>query len=909
MSQSAEQAKSYFTDALQKSDYYINDQELQGRFTGRLADRLGISGPATKEVFGNLCDNINPVTGNTLTLRNNEARTIGYDINFHAPKSLSICSVLENDDRLLKTFEAAVSETMREIEADAMARVRKNGCDENRKTGELVWSEFTHQTARPVDGFAPDPHLHAHCFVFNASWDETEKQYKAGQFRDIKRDMPYYQARYHKNLSDKLIDLGYEIKANEKAFEIDGVPQSAIDLFSKRTNEIGQIAKEKGITDPDAKSELGARTRAKKQKGMSMAELKENWRNQLQGIDFTDGEKDHSVRGPNKSLPSMMVAKDCIDFTIEHSFERASVMQDRRLLANAYKHSVGHRNVSLDDINASFDGDKRILQVEEKYRTMCTTIEILAEEKHMVDLARWGQGKFKPLYQTLPLINPELKGQQTNAIEYLLSTPNQVSIVRGAAGAGKTTMLTEATKHIEHVGKQVTIVAPSSNASRGVLVAEGFENADTVARLLIDKEMQGKLKDQVLIVDEAGMLGTRDMTSLLTIAGQQNARLILVGDTRQHTGVLRGDSLRILNTVGGISVAEIDKIRRQRDIHYKAAVEDLSKGNVKDGFDKLERIGAIKTIDPLKPNEVLITDYMAVIKKGKSALIVSPTNDQRKVVSKEIREFLKAEKLLDKKDTIIPRYENLNYTEAQKTDWRMYRPGQTIQFNQNVPQIKRGSIWQVSEANNETVNIKNSIGVEMALPLNKANNFNVYKNDEISIAKRDKVKITQNGFDDKGRRLNNGDILDVVAVDKSGLITLINQKSKATSVISTQYGHIDHAYCATSHASQGKTVDQVFISQPSGTFTATNAKQLYVSVSRGRDAVSIYTDDPEALLEHARKLGDRQSAIELVNSPDKQEAFVAQRERDKQAIDQTVALKKENVAKTFNLIEEYEPGL
>ncbi|OCX51925.1 conjugal transfer protein [Mucilaginibacter sp. PPCGB 2223] len=909
MSQSAEQAKSYFSDALQKSDYYINDQELQGKFTGRLAERLGISGPATKEIFFDLCENINPATGNTLTLRNKDVRTVGYDINFHAPKSVSIIHALSKDDHILKLFEVSVNKTMREIEADAMTRVRKNEKHEDRKTGELVWAEFTHQTARPVGDFAPDVHLHSHAFVFNASWDDVEQQFKAGQFRDIKRDMPYYQARFHKNLSDGLIDLGYKIKATDKAFEIVGVPQSAIDLFSKRTNEIGQIAKEKGITDPDAIAELGARTRSKKQKGMSMAELRENWRSQLQEIDFTEVEKDRSIRGPNKTMPSVMVAKDCVDFTIDHSFERASVMHDRRLLANGYKHSIGHRDVSLDDITASFNADERIIQVQEKYRTMCTTTEILAEEKHMVDLALSGQGKFKPLYQNLPRINSELKGQQADAIEYLLSTPNQVSIVRGAAGAGKTTMLAEAKRHIEYAGKEVTIVAPSSDASHGVLVNEGFENATTVARLLVDKEMQAKLKDQVLIVDEAGMLGTRDTTSLLTIAKQQNARLIFVGDTRQHTAVLRGDALRVLNTVGGINVAEVDKIRRQRDIYYRAVVEDLAKGNVKGGFEKLENIGAIKAIDPLKPNEQLITDYMAATKKGKSALVVSPTNEQRKAVSQEIRECLKAEKLIGKRETIIPRYENLNYTEAQKTDWRMYKTGQTIQFTQNVPKIQRGSIWQVSDANSDFVSIKNNSGAEVHLPLNRAANFNVYKNTEIAVSKGDKVKITQNGFDDKGKRLNNGDVFDVQAVEKSGLLTLVNSKSKATSIISAQYGHIDHAYCTTSHASQGKTVDHVFISQPSGTFTATNAKQLYVSVSRGRDSVSIYTDDPDALLEHAKKLGDRQSAIELVQSELTHQEYIIQRERDRQIETERPTPSKEYSSINYNPYEDYEPGL
>jgi ATP-dependent exoDNAse (exonuclease V) alpha subunit len=93
------------------------------------------------------------------------------------------------------------------------------------------------------------------------------------------------------------------------------------------------------------------------------------------------------------------------------------------------------------------------------------------------------------------------------------------------------------------------------------------------------------------------------------------------------------------------------------------------------------------------------------------------------------------------------------------------------------------------------------------------------------------------------------------------------------------FGHIDHAYCTTSYSSQGKTVDNVFISQPSATFVATDAKQFYVSVSRGRDAVKIYTDDKEALLSYASNLGNRQSAIETVENKTSHLEYVQQLER------------------------------
>lgn len=97
--------------------------------------------------------------------------------------------------------------------------------------------------------------------------------------------MPAYQAAFHKRLANELLLLGYKIKPTEKYFEIEGVPDNVVALFSKRTDEIGRVAKERRITNPKALAGLGARTRAKKQKGKSMKELRSDWRRQIRALD------------------------------------------------------------------------------------------------------------------------------------------------------------------------------------------------------------------------------------------------------------------------------------------------------------------------------------------------------------------------------------------------------------------------------------------------------------------------------------------------------------------------------------------------------------------------------------------------------------------------------------------------
>lgn len=907
-SNSADHAKAYFKQALSKADYYINDQELNGHIRGKLAERLGINGIATKEAFYALCDNVDPATGRQLTPRTKAERRVGYDINFHCPKSVSILHALSKDDHLLEAFEKSVQATMLDIEADCKARVRKDKQFSDRQTGEMVWADFVHQTARPVEGHLPDPHLHAHCFVFNATWDSVEQRVKAGEFGDIKRDMPYYQARFHKYLSDNLVDLGYGIRRTDKSFEVENVPERVIDLFSKRTDEIGRIAKEKGITDIDELGELGARTRSKKQQGVGMDELKADWRRQIRELGpEDDGMGERIIRNAPEKLLEVVHAKDCVDHALQHGFERASVMHDRRLLESAYRQSIGQRSISLDQVTETLNTDQRLVGINDRGQKLVTTKEVLSEEHYMVKLARSGQGKLRPLYAQSPEV--KLDGQQGEAVKHLLTTTDRVSIIRGTAGSGKTTLMQEAVKHMEAAGKTVTVVAPTSEASRGVLKNEGFAGAETVSQLLVDKKMQEKLKNQVLWVDEAGLLGTKDMTALLDLATKQNARLILGGDTRQHSSVVRGDALRILNTVGEIRTAEVSKIYRQRDTTYRQAVEDLSAGNVKSAFEKLDNSGSIKEIDPLDPNKQLIADYMAAVKNKKTTLVISPTHQQAAEVTDSIRKKLRNSGELGKREVTIDRLVSRNLTEAQRADWRNISEKDVIQFNQNVAGIQRGSRWQVAHSDDHHVLIKDAQGETQTLPTDKSACYDIYRAKSLDLAKGDKVRITRNGFDGQDKRLNNGQLLQVASVKKSGNVELLSGDGKTRYKIGKDFGHIAHAYCITSHASQGKTVDEVFISQPAATFPATSSKQLYVSVSRGRDKVHIYTDDKEELFNHAQRLGDRQSALELMQKRKAVQATAEQVARERPAPQKDKAPARTMTPKPRTIDIDYEPRI
>jgi conjugative relaxase-like TrwC/TraI family protein len=142
-------AKDYFTQHLSKSDYYMRDaQEVVGSWHGHGAELLGLSGQVDKDNYFRLCENLNPVTGEQLTPRVKANRRVLYDLTFEAPKSVSLAYELGQDERIMGAVREAAQETMGEMENAMSTRVRKNGADESRETGNMIYAEFAHRPAR-----------------------------------------------------------------------------------------------------------------------------------------------------------------------------------------------------------------------------------------------------------------------------------------------------------------------------------------------------------------------------------------------------------------------------------------------------------------------------------------------------------------------------------------------------------------------------------------------------------------------------------------------------------------------------------------------------------------------------------------------------------------------------------------
>jgi conjugative relaxase-like TrwC/TraI family protein len=833
-------AKRYYSTA----DYYSEGQEIVGRWGGNGARKLGLEGIVDRESFERLCDNMKPASGQQLTARTRTERTVGYDFTFSVPKSVSLLYALSGDQEVLEAFRDAVDETMRDIETEMKTRIRRAGRDTDRQTGNMTWAEFIHTTSRPVDGL-PDPQLHAHCFAFNSTWDEEERRWKAGQFRGLKADAPYFQAAFRVRLANRLQDLGLAIDRKRDDFELAGMPADLLARFSRRTEEIERVAAELGITDPKRKAELGAETREGKNEQISWNQLRNEWDQRLSpqeraAIADVHRREKSAARAPANEAGA-------VDHALNHCFERESVVPERKLLTEALKRGLG--GVTVNSVQQELESRPLIRGVVEG-KAVASTGTVLDEEQRLIQFARKGRGRFRPLGDaTRELARGWLNAGQQAAVRHVLESRDRITIIRGIAGTGKTTLMQEAVEQLQHAGRSVTVLAPSVKASKEVLRDEGFADANTVAKFLKDTSMQKDAEGQVVWVDEAGLLGTKDMLRLFDTVRDVGARLILSGDRKQHRGVARGEPLKLLEKKAGVPVAMVSDIMRQSG-SYRDAVAHLSEGRIAEGFEQLDRLGWIQQVDDASRDQALANAYLASVRERKrngdpvTALVVSPTHAEASRITDSIRAALKDSGRLKKErklDTWVP----LHLTAAQKTDAANYQPGYMIQFHQNAPGRKIGTRLIIS-------------GEEDA-PVEFADRFEVYRPQELAIGVGDRVRVSAGGKTKDGKHiLSNGSLLNVQGFSPQGDLVVDHGWT-----IDKGFGHLAHGYVVTSHASQGKTVDRVFVGQSSVSIPASNRRQFYVSVSRGKSEATIFTDDKGELLKAIRKQDEPLSATEL----------------------------------------------
>src|SRR5580700_2647074 len=242
-------AQGYAARHLEHSDYYAEGERVVGHWRGRGAELLALSGPVKSAQFEAIRQGLDPHTGEFLRQRQSADRIAAdgttqshgrnlYDFTFSAPKSVSVMAGLGGDQRLAKAHQNAVSEALQELESYASTRVRQQGANADRATGNLVLAVYHHDTSRELD-----PQLHTHAVAGNLTYDGAEDRWKALQASDIYQRRAYLSEVYRNALARQVRTLGYEIenqhdaRGRDAGFEIRGVAAELLAKFSQRSHQ------------------------------------------------------------------------------------------------------------------------------------------------------------------------------------------------------------------------------------------------------------------------------------------------------------------------------------------------------------------------------------------------------------------------------------------------------------------------------------------------------------------------------------------------------------------------------------------------------------------------------------------------------------------------------------------------
>jgi conjugative relaxase-like TrwC/TraI family protein len=883
----AKAVKDYFTQHLEQDDYYTKGMaRVVGQVDGNSAALLNLPKEIDRDAYFRLIEQRDPVTGKLLKARSDKDARVAYEATADMPKSATLAQQLGGDERVGETFDWATTETMREMQQDAQVRVRKGGADYDQVTGNMAWIKFRHNVTRNLDDGTCDAHTHEHIIVPNFTYDAEGDRWGALQMGQIKTDALYYQSALHARHAKAMREMGYGIERDGSSYRVLGVEQSLVDKHSRRTKKIEEEAARLNITDGKKKAQLGKKTRNKEKTNKPLDQLRKEWREGATPAELASLKRARTLGMQSKPI----TAKQAVDYAVDHLFEDQSVVSEKRVWAEALMHGVGW--VTPEEVQAEARSRKDLLYSTDKGIRYTTTEAWRQAEEKVIGRPRDGRATKKKLWEKGMELDASLDAEQKKAAEHILHSRDAVIFLRGAAGAGKSYTLNAVRQTLEKAGKWGGAYALSTQASRKNLRDSGFADADTTAKLLTDEKLQKRLAGKVVFIDEAGMLDVKQMNAIFDVAKQHDYRLILAGDSKQHPPVNGPSALALIEKYSGVRFAELMTNRRQLDPKYREAVNATRAGNdlTEDGkttylqraleiLDKEKRIIELpqETLYGVAAQEFLENGarYNPVTKNKESALLVTTTHAEGAAVTADIRAGRRNRKQLTGADREYTVLTNMEWSKAKRGEAVNYQPGLVVAFNQNLKGIKRGERATVIGRKGDMVTIEKSDGTRKTLELDKAKDFDVYRQGKQAFAVGDLIRPTKNGQAEpelrdgewKRSTISNGDVYRIAKIKRNGDMVTENGLT-----IRHDFGFLRPGDTVTSMSSQSKTVDNLYVVMTERSMNAANLNSFYVMLSRGRKNAYIYTDNKEALVDAVKRLDVKRSATELLKTPATQAA-------------------------------------
>ncbi len=823
----------------------------------------------------------------------------GLDLTFSAPKSVSIAALVYRDERLVEAHDKAVQKAMAYVETKIIqTRFYKNGNLEVETGGKIVAGLFRHDTSRALD-----PQLHTHAVIANMVENST------GKTTALHNDLIFRTQKlgseiYRNELARGAMDAGYTVErvGKERLIELKEIPKELVQAFSKRRAEMEAAMAGRGMKDSPRTAELAAlATRAAKHGNIDRDELQAGWLKEAKelGIDkdeIADLKRKTAHKAATKlpgvtragSPPAPYIAEAlaAVNKSIAHISERNTSYSESDLLATAltFSEKAGVKAITHAISSAKQSGILILITGIDGKSEMLTDEKTLASEREMTRSFRTGSRtggiKLKEYSRNNGArhIRPEIALQQRlqrttlsdgqkDAVVTSLTGKGQFVGVQGYAGTGKTFMLAHLAKEAARAGYKIEGLAPSKKAVAEL--ASALPSSETLQARLLRQKSPNKEADprkSILVVDEASMVSTSQMKTLLQQANDQKiARVVLVGDVQQLDAVSAGTPFDLLQKIG-MRTALMDDIQRQRNGDTLAVVKHAIAGEVQGAFKRIGK-GIMQTEDVAAQ---AAQKYLTALPHQRKAIgLVTPTNRTREAINEHVRSGLRIEGTISGPEHTLTTLSPLRLSRVEAADPNSFTPGNVVIPFKSVASagLIKGRVYDVVDVqpDQKQVILKDR-ETGATLPFSHAQNskaagaIELYGKTTKEFALGDDVKFRIN---DQKQNVENGQSAKIISFSDD----TIGFKSPDGQTFEIQRGSLaasglDHAYALTTHDFQGATVDKIIIAMTANEQLA-NQKSFYVAASRARDEITLITDDPGKLAERLEaQTGEKINALE-----------------------------------------------
>jgi Ti-type conjugative transfer relaxase TraA len=436
-------------------------------------------------------------------------------------------------------------------------------------------------------------------------------------------------------------ELGLGISRDKDSFRIEGVSQELCDRWSTRRKEIVEALNERGLSGAKAAAVAAFDTREVKQH-VPRVELFQTWEGQGRELSFGRDEALELLHhGRRRTARELALARqEVISRAVTACTKNQSYFTEREMVRFAAVEAQGLGLSGADvlkTVREEIEHSKDIVRLgvsrnEERF----TTREMLELERKMlerVSLSRELDLSVAPetvrkISQAWQGRNEALSQEQEAALKHITADLGGVAAVSGMAGAGKSRMLSAAREAWEREGCRVLGAALAGKAAQG-LESEAGIKSDTIHKLLSDLEKgRGLGPRAVLVIDEAGMVGTRQMSELVRVTQERGAKLVLVGDERQLQPIDAGGAFKAIQLEIGVS--RLNDIRRQRDTWAREAVKEFAFGNARKGLELYAEKGLLSVEDTRQlAQEKLLSDWSVQgVAEPEKQLILAGSNSE-----------------------------------------------------------------------------------------------------------------------------------------------------------------------------------------------------------------------------------------------------------------------------------------